>query len=69
MSLHFCLNGSKLGFKINGKTSREIKRLNSSVNWLDISLLNNFKIYFVGIILGPTAFRGLERSLYYQIVW
>ena len=69
MSLHFCLNGSKLSFKINGKTSREIKRLNSSVNWLGISLLSNFKICFVGIILGPTAFRGLERSLYYQIVW
>ena len=36
------------------------------MNWLEISLLNNFKI-FVGILLGPTAFRGLRHKILFLI--
>ena len=39
-----------------GKTPSGKERLNSSGNWFEISVLSNFKI-FVGILLGPTAFK------------
>ena len=51
-----------LGFKIEGKTPSEKEILNSSVNWLEISLLN-FKI-FVGIL---TGFRWLRHKMIFLI--
>ena len=53
-------------FRIEGKTPCEKERLNSSDNWFEILLLSNFKI-FVGILLGPTAFRGLRDKLMFLI--
>ena len=55
-----------LDFRIEGKTPCEKERLNSSDNWFEILLLSNFKI-FVGILLGPTAFRGLRDKIIFLI--
>ena len=55
-----------LDFRIEGKIPCEKERLNSSDNWFEISLLNNFKIS-VGILLGPTAFRGLRDKTIFLI--
>ena len=54
-----------LGFKIEGKTPSEKEILNSSVNWLEISLLN-FKI-FVEILSGLTGFRWLRHKMIFLI--
>ena len=55
-----------LDFRNEGKTPSEKERLNNSDNWFEISLLSNFKI-FVGILLGPTAFRGLRDKKIFLI--
>ena len=55
-----------LHFRIEGKTPSEKERLNSSDDWFEISSLSNFKI-FVGILLGPTAFRGLRDKIIFLI--
>ena len=51
-----------LYIRIEGKTESEIERLNSLVNLFEIQLLTYFKI-FVGILLGPTTFRGLRDKV------
>ena len=55
-----------LDFRIEGKKPCEKEILNSSDNWFEISLLSNFKI-FVGILSGPTSFRGLRGATIYLI--
>ena len=55
-----------LDFRIEGKTTWKKERLNSSDNWFEILLLSNFKV-FVGILLGPTAFRGLRDKIIFWI--
>ena len=51
-----------LVFNINGKTSREKKRLKSLVNWDETSLINNLRV-LLGIIFGPIAFEGLRDNV------
>ena len=55
-----------LDFRIEGKTLSEKESLNSSDNWFEILLLSNFKI-FVGILVGPTAFRGSRDKMIFLI--
>ena len=55
-----------LYFRIERQTPCEKKRLNSSNNWFEISLLSNFKT-FVGILLGPTAFRWFRDKIIFLI--
>ena len=51
-----------LVFNINAKTPREKKRLKSSVNWDELSLINNLRI-LVGILSGPIAIERLRDSV------
>ena len=51
-----------LVFNIIGKTPWEKVRLKSSVNWDEIPLINNFRI-FVGILFGPIIFEGLRDNI------
>ena len=51
-----------LVFNINAKTPREKKRLKSSANWDETSLINNLRI-LVGILSGPIAIERLRDSV------
>ena len=51
-----------LVFNINGKTPRERKRLKSSVNWDETSLINNLRV-LLGILFGPIAFEELRDHI------
>ena len=61
--------GSNFGrLKINGKAPIKKESSNSSVNWLDISLPNNFKI-FTRTLLQLTGFRGLRHKYFWSLVY
>ena len=51
---------------IDGKTPSEKERLNKSANWVDISLLSSFKIFF-GMLFGAIDLRGSRDKIKFLI--